>query len=144
MGYVALSRVRSLETLSLAGINQMALRVSSEALAIDEDLRSRAARDAVRFEYLRDQAAERARKREETAVTSNSWTDKLDKMRKKYPNAYKPWSEADDRRLVELFSDGREVTVRELTEVFGRHPGSIRARIKKHFGEDALTGQPAD
>jgi hypothetical protein len=26
-----------------------------------------------------------------------------------------------------------------MTEIFGRHPGSIRARLKKHFGEDALT-----
>jgi ATP-dependent exoDNAse (exonuclease V) alpha subunit len=41
MGYVALSRVRSLETLSLKGINRMALRVSNDALRIDEDLRMR-------------------------------------------------------------------------------------------------------
>ena len=39
MGYVALSRVRSLEGLSLVGINQMALRISQEALDIDETLR---------------------------------------------------------------------------------------------------------
>ncbi|HYF96804.1 MAG TPA: PIF1 family DEAD/DEAH box helicase, partial [Patescibacteria group bacterium] len=32
MGYVALSRVRSLDTLSLAGINRMALQISTEAL----------------------------------------------------------------------------------------------------------------
>ncbi len=138
MGYVALSRVRSLETLSLAGINQMALRVSSDALTIDETLRSKAAKDAARFEHLRAQAAERAKLREKSAIKSDSWSEKLYKMRAKFPNAYKPWSEADDRRLVELFGNGKEVAIKELTEIFGRHPGSIRARIKKHFGEDAV------
>lgn len=41
MGYVALSRVRSLEHLVLDGLNGMALRVSREARDIDADLRSR-------------------------------------------------------------------------------------------------------
>lgn len=49
MGYVALSRVRSLDTLSLAGINKTALRISSEALAIDEQLRRKSASDKARF-----------------------------------------------------------------------------------------------
>lgn len=143
MGYVALSRVRSLDTLSLAGINQMALCVSPEALTIDEVLRRRAAKDATRFEHLRAQAEERASKREAAAAAQpGSWTAKLAKMREKYPNAYRPWSDADDKRLVELFSHNKKVPVRELTEIFGRHPGSIRARLKKHFGEDALQQEP--
>jgi hypothetical protein len=41
MGYVALSRVRSLEHLVLDGLNGMALRVSPEAKTIDADLRAR-------------------------------------------------------------------------------------------------------
>lgn len=44
MGYVALSRVRSLDALSLTGINQMALKVSPEALRIDSDLRAASSR----------------------------------------------------------------------------------------------------
>lgn len=39
MGYVALSRVKSLDKLYLYGINRMALRVSEEALRIDKELR---------------------------------------------------------------------------------------------------------
>jgi ATP-dependent DNA helicase PIF1 len=46
MGYVALSRVRRLESLALVGINKMALEVSAEALAIDESLRARSSADA--------------------------------------------------------------------------------------------------
>ena len=136
MGYVALSRVRSLDTLSLAGINRMALRISPAALEIDERLRGRAAKDAKRFEHLRELA--KKRKDEVPEKPKKSWNEKLDKMRATYPNAYKPWNEADDKKLIQLFEGGKEVTVKKLTEVFGRHPGSIRARLKKHFGEDAI------
>lgn len=139
MGYVALSRVRSLDTLSLAGINQMALRVSPVALQIDEHLRSRSAKDAKRFEHLRELAKKRTEEEIKNPPKSGAWTDKLEKMRAQYPNAYKPWSKSDDAKLMELFSDGGEVTVKKLTEAFGRHPGSIRARLKKHFGEDAVS-----
>ena len=37
MGYVALSRVRTLEGISLRGINQMALRVNQEVVAMDKE-----------------------------------------------------------------------------------------------------------
>jgi len=39
LGYVALSRVRSIESLSLRGFNKVSLKVSEEALAIDEFLK---------------------------------------------------------------------------------------------------------
>ena len=136
MGYVALSRVRSLDTLSLAGINQMALRVSPMALQIDQHLRAKSQVDAGRFAHLRELAQKR--KLEEPEKPANNWNDKLAKMRQQYPNAYKPWSEADDAKLVGFFVDSKTATVKELTEIFGRHPGSIRARLKKHFGEDAV------
>lgn len=137
MGYVALSRVRSLDTLSLAGINRMALKISDEALAIDRGLRQKAAADRVRFEHLRERAEQRAAE-PSPPPQKKGWSDKLTTMRLKYPNAYKPWTETDDRQLVELFSSKRTVATNELSAVFGRHPGSIRARLKKHFGEDAV------
>ena len=61
MGYVALSRVRSLEGLNLLGINRMALRVSDEAIRIDEQLRKKACDDHARFEHLRAKALKRAK-----------------------------------------------------------------------------------
>jgi ATP-dependent DNA helicase PIF1 len=138
MGYVALSRVRSLDTLSLLGINQMALKVSPEALEIDKTLRKKSSLDAKRFEHLRELARKRAEQPVE-AKPAGDWNEKLEAMRQKYPNAYRPWAESDDKKLVELFSGGQTISVKKMTEVFGRHPGSIRARLKKHFGEDALT-----
>jgi ATP-dependent DNA helicase PIF1 len=136
MGYVALSRVRSLETLSIDGINNMALRVSPVALDIDKQLRTSAARDASRFEYLRELAAKRPPTKVKPA--ENTWSAKLAKMRLKHPNAYTPWTEADDKKLVKIFSSGDQISIKELTQMFGRHPGSIKARLEKHFGEDAV------
>jgi hypothetical protein len=46
MGYVALSRVRSSAGLSLAGFNQIALRVDEDVLAFDEELKVKSARHA--------------------------------------------------------------------------------------------------
>jgi ATP-dependent DNA helicase PIF1 len=139
MGYVALSRVRSLETLSLAGINQMALRVSPDALEIDERLRHKAAKDAKRFEHLRELAAKRTElERNQPSKAGITWSEKLAKMREQYPNAYQPWTPEQDQKLSKLFLDGKDHTIKHLTEVFGRHPGSIRARLKKLFGDDAV------
>lgn len=143
MGYVALSRVRSLADLSLVGINKMALAVSPEALDIDEQLRTRSAQDAQRLEHLRANAAKRAKKLvakkpASSSSSASSWAEKLARMRADYPNAYRPWSEQDDAKLVKLFSADKPVSQKALSETFGRHPGSIRSRLVKHFGEDAV------
>jgi len=136
MGYVALSRVRSLDTLSLLGLNNMALKVSPMALQIDEQLRRRSAKDAARFEPLRAKAAERKTKPEPKA--KGTWTEKLAKMRQTHPNAYRPWSDEDDKKLVKLFSGGKKINFDKATKEFGRYPSSIKKRLQKHFGDDAV------
>lgn len=146
MGYVALSRVRRLDNLSLVGINRMALQISEAALEIDRQLRKKSAQDAERFASLRAKALERAASSHEnaTAAGKSGWNAKLAKMREQYPNAYKPWSKAEDDDLIKFFSDSKPKTVKELTAHFGRHPGSIRARLKKHFGDDAVVELSAE
>lgn len=134
MGYVALSRVKRLESLSLLGINRMALKVSPEALAIDGELRKRSAEAAKKYEPLRAKAGERAKKAE-TKQASN-WSDRLAKMREKHPNAYKPWQAADDALLGERFQNGDDL--KTLSELLGRHEKSVVMRIQKLFGEDAV------
>ncbi len=140
MGYVALSRVRSLDTLSLDGINRMALQVSPLALQIDKMLRQKSAQHTVEYAHLRARAAQRVKelKKQPKPKSQATWTEKLTKMRETYPNAYRPWTEADDKKLVKLFSDNKKVDAAKLTKIFGRHPGSIKARLQKHFGEDAV------
>lgn len=139
MGYVALSRVRRLENLSLIGINRMALQVSPEALTIDMILRTKSAADHLRFKHLEAQAGKNAKKRakEKQAVKkSGTWAEKIEKMRQTYPNAYRPWSEKDDIKLKQHFQQGHEV--KALSKELGRHEGSIIMRLKKHFGEDII------
>lgn len=142
MGYVALSRVRSLEGLSLIGINRMALRVSEEALRIDETLRKKACDDHARFEHLRKKAMKRAKDEVKKAADkdqkASSWAERLEKMREKHPNAYRPWSAQDDAELQQLFQQGTDL--KTLSKKFGRHERSILLRLQKHFGEDVVAG----
>lgn len=137
MGYVALSRVRSLEHLALDGLNGMALRVSPLAKQIDAELRERSDKAVVTFtKQIADWAAAKARGEHELKPekAGKGWADKLAAMRHDYPNAYKPWSDEDDKKLVKAFSDGK--TISELSELLGRHKGSIKLRLEKHLGED--------
>ena len=134
MGYVALSRVKRLDSLSLLGLNNMSLRVSRDALEIDELLRARARTDAERFAPLVELAKQRKDEPEEKKKGDGNWHEKIAKMRETHPNAFKPWTAEDDDRLKLLFTDGKPLE--ELVREFGRHPGSIRARLKKHYGDE--------
>jgi ATP-dependent exoDNAse (exonuclease V) alpha subunit len=138
MGYVALSRVRGLEHLILDGINGMALKVSPLAKEIDAELRSRS-ESAIHTNAIVIADWHKAKERGEYEIKpekkkSSKWSDKLEHMRKEYPNAYKPWADADDKKLVKEFSNGK--TIPELSKLLVRHKGSIKVRLEKHFGED--------
>lgn len=138
MGYVALSRIKDLESLVLDGLNGMALKVSPLAKQIDEELREKSETAVSKhLEYFAQWEQKNAKRpkivtKPKTNKTG-SWAEKLDKMRHDYPNAYTPWASADDDRLLKQFSQGKKVA--ELTHEFGRHPGSIRARLKKLLGD---------
>jgi hypothetical protein len=136
MGYVALSRVKNLNNLYLMGINQMALKVSDDAQTIDVTLRDHAARDAKRFAHLAKNIDKRAKTPVTKTKSASGWSEKIAKMRKTYPNAYKPWESAQDELLKEKFLNG--ASVKELSKLLGRHDGSITMRLQKHFGEDVV------
>lgn len=139
MGYVALSRVRNLENLYLYGINRKALEVSADALAIDEVLRAASAEAVATYEPLREKMKKALKKAEKVAAKkkpSGDWHEKIAKMRETHPNAFKPWTNEDDEKLKQDFQNGSDLDM--LSQAFGRHPGSIIARLKKHFGEDMV------
>jgi ATP-dependent exoDNAse (exonuclease V) alpha subunit len=52
MGYVALSRIRSLAGMELIGLNQMSLRAKDEAIVLDRELRLRSEKDGKAFAKL--------------------------------------------------------------------------------------------
>jgi ATP-dependent exoDNAse (exonuclease V) alpha subunit len=137
MGYVALSRVKNLHNLYLHGINRTALQVSEDAQNIDGKLRTRAASDVKKFDHLVENIEKRKTAPIVEKKVSAGWSDKIAKMRETYPNAYKPWQAGDDAVLKQEFQNGKEI--KELSELLGRHEGSITMRLQKHFGEDAVS-----
>lgn len=137
MGYVALSRVKNLNNLYLAGLNRMALRVSDDAKYIDAHLRESSDIAAKKFAPLMKKAKKRVSDPvKEKKKSDGSWADRLEKMRETYPNAYRPWSASDDEQLKLDFQNG--VDMKLLSKKFGRHERSIVLRLQKHFGEDIV------
>lgn len=137
MGYVALSRVKNLDNLYLVGINRMALQVSEDAQQIDVLLRQRAEKDQEKFAHLKKQAVKRQDQPPVKPKPASNWQEKIAKMRETYPKAYMPWEKSDDERLKQDFQNG--VDIKKLSKILGRHEGSIKMRLQKHFGEDAVS-----
>lgn len=120
MGYVALSRVRSLAGLRVMGFNNMALEVSQETLAFDQELKQRSE------EALHELAltTESTLNEDETPKTSS-----LETIREKHPSAYKKWTPDEEAKLIIGFQDGRSINI--LSEMLGREAGGIRSRLRR-------------
>lgn len=137
MGYVALSRVKNVENLYLTGINQMALKVSPEAQLIDVHLHDKAAQATKRFAHLAENAEKRAKAPFPKSKNTAGWSEKIEKMRETYPNAYRPWLEEQDAELKQFFTQGENL--KQLSKRLGRHEGSIKMRLQKHYGDDIIS-----
>ncbi len=140
MGYVALSRVKNLRNLYLAGLNKMALRVSDDARYMNDHLRESSSEATKKFTHLVAKTHQRSEQKPEPRKKegSSKWGEKLEKMRETYPNAYRPWSREDDEALKLDFQNG--VKMKKLSKKFGRHENSILLRLQKHFGEEIVVG----
>lgn len=145
-GYVALSRVRTLDGLHLLGWNERALRV--DPLIQAQDRLMRAASEAVEVvwasrgseqhqqtqqDFIRA-CAGRLHKVETTFVPGVATEvpmhpKRLAEIRKHFPKAYTPWTAEDDEQLKTLHA--AEVSIKDMTERLERHSGGIRSRIKK-------------
>lgn len=53
----------------------------------------------------------------------------LDKLRDKYPRAYRPWSPREDNQLAQMVKCG--LTLSEMSAKLGRQPGAIRIRMER-------------
>lgn len=115
----------------------MALRVSSEAQLIDVHLRDKASQATKQYAHLAKNAEKRAKEPIKKSKAATGWAEKIEKMRETYPNAYRPWLDEQDVELKQLFQQGK--TVEELSKKLGRHEGSIKMRLQKHFGEDVVS-----
>lgn len=156
MGYVALSRVRTLGGIRLVGFSPEALNVDPMVLTLDEKLQGDSEENEAIFGKLapaeqakmendfilrmggkvfaeptikKEKKAKKGKESKPVAEGELSWADKITELRKKYPNAYMPWSQAEDDALTVQFVAG--VTQQQLSKDFGRQRGSIRARLEK-------------
>ena len=50
-------------------------------------------------------------------------------IQKEFPNAYTPWSNKEELKLIELYEAG--MGIEEISEAIGRQPGGVRARLKR-------------
>ena len=53
----------------------------------------------------------------------------MEEKRAKHPNAYRPWTNEDDTKLLQLSASGKSIS--ELCKIFGRNEGAITSRLKK-------------
>lgn len=60
---------------------------------------------------------------------SNIKSSFMEKIRQKFPNAYKKWDERDDKKLQEMFN--QNIPVREIATFFKRKNSAIRSRLIK-------------
>jgi ATP-dependent exoDNAse (exonuclease V) alpha subunit len=144
-GYVALSRVKRLSGLHLLGWNERTFQVSPSVLKKDKEFREFSLKAGEAFAKI--QSAELV-KMQENFVTAcggkniskrtkadSSKKEKgegkysVEKIREKFPNAYRSWSEAEDEKLEKLFKKGEEV--KDLVKIFGRKSGAVRSRLVK-------------
>ena len=102
--------------------NSLAVAVKLNDLSDNMDIR--------RLPYLSDKDVKRLKKylkayKQLMGVPTYS----VEACRREYPNAYDPWTEEDDARLMELWREG--LSLDEIADRFGRKRGAIISRMKK-------------
>ena len=150
MGYVALSRVRTLSGLKLTGMNELAFWVSDRITAADHQFHSKSREIQ---EWLRALPQEDKEKRQSGFLISlgvslstqrfkdakeknvNNKTYLLDEIRKRHPAAYLPWSEEEEGRLRKAYLAGTPIA--EMAQIHGRKRGGIIARLRRMGFETA-------
>ena len=149
MGYVALSRVRTLAGVRLVGYQDEALAVDPVVLVLDGKLQADSAENETLFGKLPKAEQEklenafilkmggkvfaepkREAAKEKKSKASPEWQEKMAKTRESYPNAGKPWKDDEDYVLISKFKEG--ITINEIAKLLGRKPGSINLRLISH------------
>lgn len=140
-GYVALSRVRSLEGLFLEGFNDRALMLHPDIVRHDAIFRAKSDAAEKRIVTIPEDEREQLETNFLKAIGAHERVSvkkkklepegegKLAKLREKFPNAGRPWSAEDDRELTNMFND--DVPMRTLAKHFGRKASAIKARLVK-------------
>ena len=144
-GYVAISRVRSLQGLFLDSFNERSLQLHPKVVGKDHMFRQSAAAARQKFASLtRGEKADleqnflRAIGARDPSTTAKLATGQgpagkssIEILREKYPNVGKPWTKEDDAHLTKMFK--AEKPRKEMADHFKRRPSAIEARLS-HLG----------
>lgn len=143
-GYVALSRLRTLEGMHLLGLNERALEVHPAIVEKDQSFRNDSAEARKIFgELPRDQLSRmhenfiracggRSEVKQEprrVVVPETRKKYSVESIRKTHTNAYRPWNEVEDTSLRVRFKSGHAIA--NIATELGRKPGAIRSRLAK-------------
>lgn len=126
MGYVALSRVRTLEGLRLLGINKNALLVREDIMTFDEDLKEMSDDDK-RWLYSLDDKEIRNKQEEFLKKIAPLEGTKIDKKKK---NRISPMQET--KNMLE-----QEMGIKEILKIKGIKIGTLLDHIEKIVAEDS-------
>ncbi len=126
MGYVALSRVRTLQDITLLGINDIALQVNPTVFEKDQIFQKMSA-DLEREKEIDEKniLSEKSIQPKRAKKKSTS----LAEIRLHYPHAYQPWTQKEDRELLSLIKKKKRIDF--LSKKFGRQESAIHSRIRK-------------
>ncbi|HAS80630.1 MAG: AAA ATPase [Candidatus Nomurabacteria bacterium GW2011_GWE1_32_28] len=138
-GYVALSRVRRLSGLYIIGLNKKAFQVHPEVLSRDKIFREQSLEAEKVFSEI---PSDKLKKMHDNFIVAslgkvvskskkkeNKIKVPFEEIRKKFPNAYKPWTKSEDEKLRKFFA--KKIPVKEIVKEFGRKRGSITSRLEK-------------
>ncbi|MEK7124396.1 MAG: PIF1 family DEAD/DEAH box helicase [Patescibacteria group bacterium] len=122
MGYVALSRVKSLSGMRLLGFNDISLQVNEDVLAFDTKLQEASEKAVLEIppDFLEG-------KKSDIKIEKKAYS--VEEIRKTYASAYMPWTDKEEAKLIVGFKAGLAVV--ELAKEHGRKIGGIRSRLKK-------------
>lgn len=138
MGYVALSRVKSLSGVKLVGFDSRSLLSDPEILKLDEIFKEESSTNENLFGKLNQNEQEKMEKDfiDGASIKSSSKIKNdifkkysVSEIRQKYPKAYAPWTRDEDILLEKMFKEKSKIN--DLSKIFGRKRGAINSRLVK-------------
>ena len=139
-GYVALSRLKTLNGLYLGGYNEKALKVHPAIIVQDNAFRQQSlATESHHGNLSKEEIAQLYKnfiftsggqfstKTEKVQIQEKTYS--IESIREKHLNAYKPWCKDEESLLTDYFNSGKKT--KEIANLLGRQSGGIRSRLKK-------------
>ena len=128
MGYVALSRVRSLDGIKLMGLNETALKINPEVLDFNQEFKRKSKQVKKEMKEMPD---EKINQQQESFLSSVK--DKRDysveKIREEHVNAYKEWSKLDEKSLIKYYEEGKRV--KDMARLLGRTEEEVEEHLEE-------------